>query len=58
MKVRVLKNFVDKVESRIQNEEVFRTVGDVFTVSKDRFEEIKKAGDYVEEVKAKSDTKK
>jgi hypothetical protein len=58
MKVKVLKNFVDKVESQIQNEEVFRAVGDVFTVSKSRFDEIKKAGDFVEEVKTKPETKK
>jgi hypothetical protein len=58
MKAKVLNNFVDKVESKIQNKEVFRAVGDMFTVSKYRFEEIKKAGDFVEEVKTKSDTKK
>ncbi|CAM3678577.1 hypothetical protein GCM10009865_47570 [Aeromicrobium ponti] len=60
MKVRVLKNFVDLVESKIQNKEVFRAVDDVFTVSKDRFDEIKKAGDFIEEIKtkAKSGTKK
>ncbi|MBT2656622.1 hypothetical protein J7E81_15490 [Bacillus sp. ISL-18] len=57
MKVKVLKNFVDLVESKIQNEEVFRAVGDEFTVSKDRFDEIKKAGDFIEEIKAKSGTK-
>jgi hypothetical protein len=58
MKVKVLSNFVDKVESKIQNKEVFRAVGDEFTVSKTRFDEIKKAGDFVEEIKSKSETKK
>lgn len=58
MKVKVLKNFVDKVESEIQNKEVYRAVGDEFTVSLSRFEEIKKAGDFVEEIKTKSKTKK
>ncbi|MBT2723053.1 hypothetical protein [Bacillus sp. ISL-46] len=53
MKVKVLINFVDLVESKIQNEEVFRAVGDEFTVSKDRFDEIKKAGAYIEEIKTK-----
>ncbi|MGD7051426.1 hypothetical protein [Sutcliffiella horikoshii] len=53
MKVKVIKNFVDKVESKIQNKEVFRAVGDEFTVSKSRFEEIKKTGNYIKEVKTK-----
>jgi hypothetical protein len=58
MKVKVLIDFVDIVESKIQNKEVFRAVGDEFTVSKDRFDEIKRAGDFVKEVKAKSEAKK
>jgi glutamate formiminotransferase len=58
MKVKVLNNFVDKVESAIQNKEVFRAVGEEFTVSKARFDEIKKAGEFVAEVKSKSEPKK
>jgi uncharacterized protein YqgV (UPF0045/DUF77 family) len=58
MKVRVLSNFVDKVESEIQKKEVFRTVGDMFTVTKTRFDEIKRAGDFVEEVKETPKPKK
>lgn len=58
MKVKVLSNFVDRVESEIQNKEVFRAVGEEFTVSKTRFDEIKRAGDFVEEVKTKSEPKK
>jgi uncharacterized protein YqgV (UPF0045/DUF77 family) len=58
MKVRVLSNFVDKVESEIQKKEVFRTVGDMFTVTKTRFDEIKRAGDFVEEIKETPKPKK
>lgn len=58
MKVRVINNFVDKVESEIQKKEVFRTVGDMFTVTKTRFDEIKRAGDFVEEVKETPKPKK
>jgi Ni,Fe-hydrogenase III large subunit len=58
MKAKVLMNFVDRVESEIQNKEVLRTVGDVFTVTKTRFDEIKRAGDFVEEVKETPKPKK
>jgi hypothetical protein len=58
MKVRVLSNFVDKVESEIQKKEVLRSVGDEFTVTKTRFDEIKRAGDFVKEVKENPKPKK
>lgn len=53
MKVKVTNNFVDNAEG-----EVLRKVGDEFTISKERFEEISAHGDYVKEVKAKSESKK
>lgn len=59
MKVKVTNKFVDNAEG-----EVLRKVGDEFTVSKERFEEIERAGDFVKEVKetkevkAKADPKK
>lgn len=57
MKVKALTNFVDLAESDTENE-VLRTVGDVFTVSQERFNALKVAGQYVEEVKTKSEPKK
>ena len=52
MKAKVITNFVDRIESAEQGKEVLRKVGDEFTLSKERFEEIERAGDYVKEVKA------
>ena len=45
MKVRTIKRFVDKKES------VTREVGDEFTCTKKRYEEILKVGKFVEEIK-------
>lgn len=58
MKAKVITNFVDRIESAEQGKEVLRKVGDEFTVSKERFDEIKSAGNYVEEIKAKTEPKK
>ncbi|MFY0758735.1 hypothetical protein AB1K32_07630 [Metabacillus dongyingensis] len=58
MKVKVLKDFIDKLESENQNKEVLRAVGEEFTVSKARFDEIKSKGDFIKEVKVKSESKK
>lgn len=58
MKAKVTTNFVDKVESAEQGKEVLRKVGDEFTLSEVRFEEIKKVGDYITEVKVKPTSKK
>lgn len=56
MKVKVTNKFIDNAEG-----EVLRKVGDEFIVSKERFEEITAAGDFVKEVKevkAKAEPKK
>ena len=53
MKVKVTNRFIDNAEG-----EVLRKVGDEFTLSKERFEEIERAGDFVKEVKVKPDSKK
>lgn len=45
MKVRTIKRFIDKKES------VAREVGDEFTCTKKRYEEILKVGKFVEEIK-------
>lgn len=45
MKVKVIKKFVDKHTKEV------RKVGEVLTISKDRFEEILTVGKLVEEVK-------
>ena len=58
MKVKVITNFVDRIESVEQGKEVLRKVGDEFTLSKERFEEIVRSGDFVKEVKVKPDSKK
>lgn len=58
MKAKVTKDFVDKVESAIQDKEVFRKTGDEFNVSKERFDEIQRHGEYLKEVKTKSEPKK
>lgn len=58
MKVKVTNNFFDKVEGESQGKEVLRAKGDEFTISKERFDEIAAHGDYVKEVKAKSEPKK
>jgi hypothetical protein len=58
LKVKVTKNFVDKVESEKAKREVLRTVGEEFTVSKERFDEITRKGDFIKEVKVKSAPKK
>jgi hypothetical protein len=58
MKVKVTRNFVDKVESEKLKQEVLRTVGEEFTVSKERFDEIKRQGNFVKEVITKSAPKK
>ena len=48
MKVTVIKEFKDKYTQKIY------AVGDEITVTKKRFEEIKKAGDYVSETTKQS----
>jgi hypothetical protein len=58
MKAKVTTNFVDRIESAEQGKEVLRKVGDEFILSKERFEEIERAGDFVKEIKAKPDSKK
>jgi len=58
MKAKVTTNFIDRVESAEQGKEVLRKVNDEFTLSKERFEEIKRAGDFVKEVRVKPDAKK
>lgn len=45
MKAIVKINFIDKITGKIRN------VGDIFTCNKNRFDEIRKAGPYVEEYK-------
>lgn len=45
MKAIVKIKFIDKTTSKV------RKVGDIFTCNKERFEEICKAGPYVEEYK-------
>lgn len=45
MKAKVLKRFKDKYSGKIHN------VGDVITISKDRFNEILTVGEFVEEIK-------
>lgn len=45
MKVKVLKTFIDK------NTKALNNVGDVLNVTKARYEELRKAGNYVVEVK-------
>ena len=57
MLARVLKNFIDKVETELSGNEVLRTVGEEFTVSRPRFDDIIKVGKFVEEVK-KAEPKK
>lgn len=49
MKVKVIKTFIDKIEN------ITRKKGDVFTISKERFDEINssKFGKFVEEVEEK-----
>ena len=49
MKVKVIKRFKDKTTGKV------RKVDDVFTVSKERFAEIIKAGPYVEEYKEENE---
>ena len=58
MKAKVITNFVDRIESAEQGKEVLRKVGDEFALSKERFEEIVRAGNFVKEVKVKPDSKK
>lgn len=58
MKARVKKKFIDKVESAEKGKEIIRKVRDEFTLSRERFEEIQRAGDFVEEVKEKPASKK
>lgn len=58
MKVKVTKAFVDKVESDNQGKEVFREKGDEFVVSKERFDQIASHGEYLKEVKTKTEPKK
>lgn len=48
MKVKVLKKFIDKHSGEIHEE------GKFLTVSKERFEEILKAGNFVEEITEKT----
>lgn len=50
MKVRVLIKFNDLKEN------IIRKIGDEFIVSESRYEEIKKAGRFVEEVEEKKET--
>lgn len=50
MKVKVLKKFKDKKTGKV------RHVDEIFTVSKERYEEILKVGELIEEVK--EETKK
>lgn len=45
MKAIVKIKFIDKTTNKV------RKVGDIFTCNKERFEEIRKAGPYVEEYK-------
>lgn len=49
MKIKVIKRFKDKNSGKIYK------VGDVLTVSKERFAEIVKAGPYVEEYKEETE---
>ena len=49
MKVKVLVKFRDKKTGKIRQKD------DIFTVSKERFAEILKVGNFVEEVKAEPD---
>lgn len=58
MLVRVLQDFIDKSESAKKNKEVIRTVNEEFTVSKERFNEILKVGNFIEEVKKEEVKKK
>lgn len=55
MKVKVKRSFIDKHTKKTHKK------GDIFTVSKERFDEIQKVGDLVEEVveekKAKAEKK-
>lgn len=53
MKVKVLKKFIDLSENN-----KLRNIGDVFEVTKERFDEIKKHGKYIVEVKTKTEPKK
>lgn len=48
MKVKVIKKFIDKTTGKMRN------IDDVFTCSEKRFNEICKAGTYVEKVDEKS----
>lgn len=50
MKVKAKQKFIDRVASEKAGKTVVRKVGEEFTVSKERLAEIKKAGDFVEEV--------
>ena len=50
MKVKVKIRFIDKVASEKAGKTIVRKVGEEFSVSKERFEEIKAAGDFVEKV--------
>jgi len=45
MKVKVIMPFKDKGSGKVRN------IGEIFDVTKERFEEIKKAGRFVVEVK-------
>lgn len=66
MKVRAKAKFIDKEATKKAGKSVVRKIGDTFTVSEKRFEEIQSVGDFVEEVveekkpagKAKADEKK
>ena len=51
MKAIVKTKFIDKTTKKV------RKVGEVFTCSKERFEEITKAGKYVEEYKEEKQDK-
>ncbi len=52
MKVKVIKEFVDKHTRKLHK------VNDTFECDKNRFNEIKSAGNYVEEVTAKAEPAK
>lgn len=50
MKVRVTTKFIDKEATAKKGEPVVRKVGEEYSVSKERYEEIQKAGNFVEKV--------
>lgn len=58
MKVKAKRNFIDKEATKKARKPVVRKAGEIFTVSKERFEEIQQVGDLVEEVNEEKKPKK